>query len=303
MNNLHALKFPKASKPAEKKVVDYLYIDADEDHVSLQFKEQKGDLEKGENGWKNNCVLVKLVYVYEGVEPEAPRSKRHRLVNPHYFSGVYNGADNQRLWDEVYEYMDSYNDLSKVKKIYLNADGGGWIQAGVKRISGVTSVLDEFHLSKYMLKLTSHMLDSAEDARKELYAALKEGKKAEFRRVVEKIDGCAQNDATKKRVAESSNYILSNWAVKPDEFAPDGLEPYRCRPDGASESVLLEQRGHAGTGEEPVRGTACGRWSRGRGSEQCGDAGMGKEAPERHRKICGQHHPQCQPADKEESRI
>ncbi len=211
MNKLHALEFPEAPKPAEKKVVDYLYIDADEDHVSLQFKEQKGDLEKGENGRKNNCVLVKLVYVYEGVEPEAPRSKRHRLVNAHYFSGVYDGADNQKLWDEVYEYLDSYYDLSKVKKIYLNADGGAWIQAGVKRLSGVISVLDEFHLNKYMLKLTSHMLDSAEDARKELYAALREGKKAEFRRIVEKIDGCAQNDATKKRVAESSNYILSNW--------------------------------------------------------------------------------------------
>lgn len=211
MNKLHALEFPEAPKPAEKKVVDYLYIDADEDHVSLQFKEKKGDLEKGENGRKNNCVLEKLVYVYEGVEPEAPGSKRHCLVNPHYFSGVYDGEDNKNLWDEVYEYLDSHYDLSKVKKIYLNADGGPWIQAGAKRLSGVTSVLDEFHLNKYILKLTSHMPDSAEDARKELYAALRDGKKAEFRRVVERIGGCAQNDAAKKRVAESSGYILSNW--------------------------------------------------------------------------------------------
>ncbi len=211
MNKLHALEFPEEPKPAEKKVVDYLYIDADEDHVSLQYKEKKGDLEKGANGRKNNCALIKLVYVYEGVEPVSPRSKRHHLINAHYFSGEYDGADNQKLWDEVYEYLDSHYDLSKVKKIYLNADGGTWIQAGVKRISGVTGVLDEFHLMKYMLKLTSHMLDSAEDARKELYAALREGKKAEFRRIVEKIDGCAQDDAAKKRVAESSNYILSNW--------------------------------------------------------------------------------------------
>ncbi len=54
-NKLHGLSFPKTSAagtPAEKKTVDYLYIDADEDHVSLQFKEKKGDLEMGENNWK-----------------------------------------------------------------------------------------------------------------------------------------------------------------------------------------------------------------------------------------------------------
>lgn len=213
MNKLHALEFPEEPKPAEKKVVDYLYIDADEDHVSLQFKEQKGDLEKGENGRKNNCVLVKLVYVYEGVEPVAPKSKRHRLINPHYFSGVYDGEDNQKLWDEVYRYVDSQYDLARVKKIYLNADGGAWIQSGKRRLSGITGVLDEFHLNKYLLRLTSHMLDSADEARKELHAAIRNGTKEDFREVVEKIDGCAQSEAIKKRVTESANYILSNWTA------------------------------------------------------------------------------------------
>lgn len=50
--------------------------------------------------------------------------------------------------------MDSHYDLEKVKKIYLNADGGGWIQSGKKRIVGTISVLDEFHLKKYLLKMT-----------------------------------------------------------------------------------------------------------------------------------------------------
>lgn len=66
-NKLHKLTFPqqKEEQP-KKKAVEFLYIDADEDHVSLQFKEKKGDLETGENNWKNNCVLAKLVYVYGG---------------------------------------------------------------------------------------------------------------------------------------------------------------------------------------------------------------------------------------------
>jgi hypothetical protein len=37
-NKIHKLQFPQNwNRPPQKKVVDYLYIDADEDHVSLQF--------------------------------------------------------------------------------------------------------------------------------------------------------------------------------------------------------------------------------------------------------------------------
>lgn len=65
--------------------MDYLYIDADEDHVSLQFQKKKGDLEKDSRGYKKNCAVAKLIYVYEGIEKDAPESKRHHLVNPYYF--------------------------------------------------------------------------------------------------------------------------------------------------------------------------------------------------------------------------
>ena len=36
---LHELEFPEETMAEEKKVVPYLYIDADEDHISLQFRE------------------------------------------------------------------------------------------------------------------------------------------------------------------------------------------------------------------------------------------------------------------------
>lgn len=213
-NKLHNLIFPqqREEKP-EKKAVELLYIDADEDHVPLQFKEKKGDLEVGENNWKNNCVLAKLVYVYEEIEPGSPKSKRHKLVNPHYFSGVYDGADNAKLWDEVYAYLDSHYELKKVKKIYLNADGGTWIRSGKKRIAGITSVLDEFHLQKYLLKMTGHMKDSADDARKELCDAIKSGIKSDFQEIVKRLKACAETESAEKRIEESGAYILSNWTA------------------------------------------------------------------------------------------
>lgn len=43
MNKIHALEFPQTLHQGEKKVVETLYIDADEDHVSLQYIEKKGD--------------------------------------------------------------------------------------------------------------------------------------------------------------------------------------------------------------------------------------------------------------------
>ena len=38
-NKIHNLEFPKYNVERDKKAVEYLYIDADEDHVHLQFKE------------------------------------------------------------------------------------------------------------------------------------------------------------------------------------------------------------------------------------------------------------------------
>ena len=120
-NKIHKLEFPgNEVVRKDKKVVDYLYIDADEDHVSLQFREKKGDLRVIGENQKNNCLITKLVYVYEGIENESPKSKRHKLIEPYYFCRVCNGKDNESFWDEIYKYLNDKYDLSKVKKIYLN---------------------------------------------------------------------------------------------------------------------------------------------------------------------------------------
>lgn len=213
-NKIHGLEFPKnEEKPERKKVVDYLYIDADEDHISLQFREKKGDLEENENHQKNNCMIVKLVYLYEGIENESPKSKRHCLVNPYYFCGVNSGEGNIRFWDEIYEYLSNHYDLDKVKKIYVNSDGGSWIKSGMNRIAGITHVLDEFHLEKYLIKLTSHMKDSKADAVDELRETIRRKTKADFEELVEKLEGYLTGDTGKERMEEAKTYILSNWTA------------------------------------------------------------------------------------------
>ena len=213
-NKIHALEFPENKEVLkEKRVVDYLYIDADEDHVSLQFHEKKGDLAKLENNRKDNCAIAKLVYVYEGIEKEAPESKRRKLINPYYFCRGCETDSNEKLWDEVYNYIENHYDLEKVKRIYLNADGGAWIKAGKNRIQGITYVLDEFHLEKYLTKLTSHMKDTREDAKRELVHAIRYEKKSDFEAVVERLKGCLKSETGIKRIEKSKEYILSNWTA------------------------------------------------------------------------------------------
>lgn len=212
-NKLHQLAFPEEKIPEEKKEVDYLYIDADEDHVSLQFRDRKGDLKKSENGSKNNTEIAKLVYIYEGIENESPISKRRCLVNPHYFSDVNKGDENIRFWDEIYRYLDHNYELSKVKKIYLNSDGGSWINAGRKRLAGVTHVLDGYHLEKSLVKLTSHMKDSRSDAKKELCEAIARKNKRDFEEVVEKLKAVLPAERDPQKLEDEKNYILSNWTA------------------------------------------------------------------------------------------
>ena len=224
MKKIHALEFPMDdSKPEKKKVVEYLYIEADEDHIDLQFNKRKGDLEISTNGRKNNCVISKLVYVHEGLKPESiintgtedeRNSKRWELISPHYFCRVCNGKENELYWDEIFNWINNHYDIAKIKKIYLNADGGSWIQAGPKRIDGITYVLDEFHLQKYVTKLTSHMLDSVDDARNEIYQALRKDKKKEFIEITERLKDALKNPETgEKRINESRDYILNNWTA------------------------------------------------------------------------------------------
>lgn len=218
---IHHLEFPRDKYSGEKKEAEFLYIEADEDHISKQFNLVKGDIIKNENGIKNNCMIGKMAVVHEGIEPESivnegtddeRKSKRWRLIEPHYFCRVCTGKDNDNLWDEIYEYLDSHYDLSKVKKIYLNADGGAWIKTGAKRINGIELVLDEFHIQKYLMKLTSHMLDSTDDARKELITAIKNGKKKEFIEVTERLkDALKTPEIGEKRIDNAKDYFLNNW--------------------------------------------------------------------------------------------
>lgn len=210
-DRLHRLKFPELVYDKPLKKVDYLYIDADEDHVPLQFITEKGDLKSEFGGAKHNNVLAKLVYVYEGIEPESPSGKRFRLKNPHYFSGVYEGKENKILWNDVKEYIENTYDVANIKRIYLNADGGKWIREGSNHIAGLVNVLDEYHINKYLAQMTSHLYDSAAEGKTMLRNAIRSGDRKVFSKAVNTLKSYAESDAELKRIEGGAAYISSSW--------------------------------------------------------------------------------------------
>lgn len=207
MNKIHPLEFPPLPVLSEKKTVSKLYIDADEDHVSLQYLREKGDLKKP----RNNTAMPYIVYIYEGVDTE--EDGRPKLINPKYFGGLYEGTDGvKKLWDEVYAYIEGSYDVDALKRIYISGDGASWIKSGAKYIRQAEFRLDKFHMHKYIKTATAHLLDSAEDARSEIYRAIHKKNKKMTERTFDKILAVTEQESKCKAVEISKAYILGNWS-------------------------------------------------------------------------------------------
>ena len=181
------------------KEVDYLYIDADEDHIALQHEEDDSEINK-------------LIYVYEGVEPETPRSKRHRLINSHYFGGICEKTtDNTALWEQVREYIDDNYDVKKIKKIYLGGDGGMWIKEGRALFNNIEFVMDEFNIKKYEYKIKYNLKDTQDDAIEELYDIFRKKNKEELYKYINKLYDYAKTNKDKEKIKECETYFINNF--------------------------------------------------------------------------------------------
>lgn len=234
MNKIHALDFPRVEPQPEKKAVKYLYIDADEDHVSLQYINTKGDIKKP----RTNTVMPKLIYVYEGITSENGRNK---LINKKHFGGVYEGGKAiEQLWKEVSEYIEGSYDAEELVKIYINGDGAAWIRSGQRILDKAKFVLDRFHMHKYIIGATSHLLDSVEDARSEIYRAIHRRKKYQAEEAFEKILAITESDSKRKTVESAKAYILGNWAGIM-QWVTDKNEEVKCSAEGHISHVFADR--------------------------------------------------------------
>ena len=234
MNKIHALHFPKAEPQREKKTLKYLYIDADEDHVSLQYINEKGDIKKP----RTNTIMPKLIYVYEGITNE---NGRNELINKRHFGGVYEGGKEiEQLWKEVWDYIEASYDVDAIKKIYINGDGAAWIKSGQKLIDKGKFVLDRFHMHKYIIGATSHLKDSVEDARNELYRAVYKKQKKDAEDVFEKILAVTEGEGKRKTVEAAKTYILENWTGIM-QWVKDKNKEIECSAEGHVSHIFADR--------------------------------------------------------------
>lgn len=119
------------------------------------------------------------------------------------------GKKQDAFWDEIYKYINAHYEVEKIKKIYLNAEVGSWIETAKARIKGVSYVLDGFHLQKYLVRLTSHMKNSADDIYRELRRAIRRGTKADFCEIVGMLKNALPEESEEtgsRRLYKSRDY-------------------------------------------------------------------------------------------------
>ena len=180
----------------EKKKVKYLYIEADEDHISIQRKDRGEDKKN-----RSENKVTKLVYVHEG-----RKGNRNELKNAKFFSGIYNKTE--ELWEEVLSYIDDKYDMDHIDTIYLAGDGAKWIKTGLKEIPKTKYILDRYHLNKYVLMATRHCPKEMFN----LWLALNTANYESVRLTFKEINEKAENKKEKDRVKDARSYIYSNWA-------------------------------------------------------------------------------------------
>ena len=208
MNKIHGIAGDiPLPEPEELKEADYLFVEADEDHVAEQHGDQTG---KEENG----SFISKLVYVYEGKEKTEGYAERKELKNKYYFSGLYPGPEgNEQLWNNVQTYITNNYDPEKLKRVFVNGDGASWIKSGANYLDKALFCIDKYHLMQYINHAAAQMLDEKEDVKNELWHLLyskRKKAKSRFDEYTKRMMVSAKNPDI---VEELRAYVLGNWAA------------------------------------------------------------------------------------------
>ena len=239
-NIIHTLEVDLEEEvPVEKKRIKNLHIQADEDHVALQFYKNKGDLKITESGRKSNTAMPKLILLYEDIVCDGKEGcKRHKLIGKKYFGGLYEGGEkNEDLWLEVQQYIYDNYDMEYLENVYIAGDGAPWIVAGCQVLEKSKFVLDKYHLGKYIHKATNHLEDSQDDAKELIYGAINEKDLNGVMRLLQKCHASTNQEYKQKEIEECARYIKNNWLgimVRID----DGGAVWGCSAEGHISHVL-----------------------------------------------------------------
>lgn len=187
MKKLRKLKNLEVSFPADKRKIKVLYVNADEDHVSMQ------------DGSKS---IVPLISIHEGIKRQGRRGK---CINPHYISS--HGKDPEELWLEAAKWIHQTYDIDSIQRIYLHGDGARWIKEGLNWLPKAKTVLDRYHLNRAITTVTGRQPEK----RTLIYSALTKDSREEFNKAVKKLRQDARDPKELKKISDFARYITNNW--------------------------------------------------------------------------------------------
>jgi hypothetical protein len=94
----------------------------------------------------------------------------------------------------------------RYRKQNINGDGAEWIKSGSRMYEKAYFILDRFHMHKYIIAATSHLKDSVQEARSEIYRAINGKRKRAAEAAFDKILNVTESETKAKAVESSKNY-------------------------------------------------------------------------------------------------
>lgn len=177
-SNIPQEKFEKKSDNTR------LYIQADEDHVHLQI---------------GGISQPRLVTVYE-------ENINGKLIGKKKFGGIYS-KNIDKLWEEVYTYIENKYNYEKIEKIFIMGDGANWIKTGLEWLPKSIYVADRFHLEKALTEICGR--DNKEQKLK-IREAMYEFDYEKVKKLGYEIVGEEMEKSIRERKLEQLEYILNN---------------------------------------------------------------------------------------------
>ena len=230
MNKIHAIEkeLPEVGitpDPEERKQVEYLYLEADEDHIHKQ-KDRKTE----------GCFIGKLVYLFEG-KKEICKGRR-KLIAPFYFGGLYSGSDrNAELWKRVEKYIQDHYDQEYLKRVYICSDGGAWIKAALNYIYKGKLIADRFHLMKYIYRVANCTLDDRDITVGRFYKYIYKNRPVAVKKLLTRIQNHCEN--SDRAVEACSTFMLNNWEAIQAAF--HDKHALGCSAEGHVSSIYSER--------------------------------------------------------------
>lgn len=165
-----------------KTEIPRLYIQADEDHVSLQ---------------KGGTAMPRIITVFED-------NINGKLINKKKFGGMYDGKIDD-LWEEVLNYIENRYETEKVQEVFIIGDGASWIKTGTKWIPKSKYVADKFHVNQAITKMVGNKKEYISKIRDAMFEFnFKKVKELEYEILAEEM-----NSNKRKSMEKNLKYILN----------------------------------------------------------------------------------------------